>query len=164
MGIIRASPIQLITSGAVIPVWVRNDLPYPANVTLFAAPDDLRLRVQQTTSVVAQPQSNTRVEVPVQAQLGSGDVTIQLELRSPTGVLIGDTQTREVHVRAEWEGIGLVIMGVFGVGFLLVGVIRTIQRRRRRRADAEAGVEGPAVDAEPNAADRRSRTKPIRRS
>ena len=144
VGIIRASPIQLITSGAVIPVWVRNDLPYPANVTLFATPDDLRLRVQQTTSVVAQPRSNTRVEVPVQAQLGSGDVSIDLMLRSPTGVVIGDPQTREVHVRAEWEAIGLVIIGVFGVGFVLVGVIRTIQRRRRRATDAEAGVDVPA--------------------
>jgi hypothetical protein len=143
VGIIRASPIQLITTGAVIPVWVRNDLPYPANVTLFATPDDLRLRVQQTTSIVAQPDSNTRIEVPVQAQLGSGDVTIDLALRSPTGVLIGDPQTREVHVRAEWEAIGLVIIGVFGVGFVLVGVIRTIQRRRRRAADAEAGVPVP---------------------
>jgi hypothetical protein len=146
VGIIRASPIQLITTGAVIPVWVRNDLPYPANVTLFATPDDLRLRVQQTTSVVAQPDSNTRIEVPVQAQLGSGDVTIDLVLRSPTGVLIGDPQTREVHVRAEWEAIGLVIIGVFGVGFVLVGVIRTIQRRRRRATDAAAGVDAP-VDA-----------------
>ena len=149
VGIIRASPIQLITSGAVIPVWVRNDLPYPANVTLFATPDDLRLRVQQTTTVVAQPLSNTRIEVPVQAQLGSGDVTIALELRSPTGVLIGAPQTREVHVRAEWEGIGLVIIGVFGVGFVLLGVIRTIQRRRRRAKEAEADVDVlPDADAE----------------
>ncbi|WP_243075929.1 DUF6049 family protein [Microbacterium sp. SS28] len=141
VGILRASPIQLITSGAVIPVWVRNDLPYPANVTLFATPDDLRLRVQQTTTVVAQPQSNTRVEVPVQAQLGSGDVMIALELRSPTGVPIGAPQTREVHVRAEWEGIGLIVIGIFGVGFLLLGVIRMVLRRRRRGAD-DAGADG----------------------
>lgn len=138
VGILRASPIQLITSGAVIPVWVRNDLPYPVNVTLFASPDDLRLEVQETTRVVAQPESNTRVEVPVQAQIGSGDVTIALELRSPTGVPIGDPQVREVHVRADWEGIGLVILAVLAVGFVLLGVIRTILRRRGRRTDAAA--------------------------
>ncbi|MEU1973205.1 DUF6049 family protein [Microbacterium sp. NPDC019599] len=154
VGILRASPIQLITSGAVIPVWVRNDLPYPANVTLFATPDDLRLRVQPATSVVAQPQSNTRVEVPLQAQLGSGDVLISFELRSPTGVPIGDPQTREVHVRAEWEAIGLVVIGVFGVGFLLLGVVRTVLRRRRRAADAEAVAKAePGADAGPELPD-----------
>jgi hypothetical protein len=142
VGILRASPIQLITSGAVIPVWVRNDLPYPVNVTLLASPDDLRLRVQETTSVVAQPESNTRVDVPVQAQVGSGDVTISFELRSPTGVRIGTPQTREVHVRADWEGIGLVIVAVLAVGFVALGVVRTVLRRRGRkeRVDAEAGA------------------------
>ncbi|WP_133541404.1 DUF6049 family protein [Microbacterium sp. BK668] len=147
VGILRASPIQLITSGAIIPVWIRNDLPYPVNVTLLAAPDDLRLEVQESTQVVAQPQSNTRVEVPVQAQIGSGDVTIALELRSPTGVRIGEPQVREVHVRADWEGIGLVILAVLAVGFVLLGVVRTILRRRRARA--EAGPEAQThADAE----------------
>jgi len=146
VGILRASPIQLITSGAVIPVWIRNDLPYPVNVTLLASPDDLRLEVQETTKVVAQPQSNTRVEVPVQAQIGSGDVTIHLELRSPTGVQIGQPEAREVHVRADWEGIGLVILGILAIGFLLLGVIRTILRRRgRRKADA-AALESPEIE------------------
>nr|WP_277601770.1 DUF6049 family protein [Microbacterium sp. 4R-513] len=147
VGILRASPIQLITSGAVIPVWIRNDLPYPVNVTLLASPDDLRLEVQETTKVVAQPQSNTRVEVPVQAQIGSGDVTIALELRSPTGVQIGQPEVREVHVRADWEGIGLVILGVLAVGFVLLGVIRTILRRRGRKTDAAAEAADEDTDA-----------------
>lgn len=156
VGILRASPIQLITSGAVIPVWISNDLPYPVNVTLLASPDDLRLEVQETTKVVAQPQSNTRVEVPVQAQIGSGDVTIHLELRSPTGVQIGQPQVREVHVRADWEGIGLVILGVLAVGFVLLGVVRTILRRRGRKTDAaardaRAQTDAPATSAEPAA-------------
>jgi hypothetical protein len=143
--ILRASPIQLITSGAVIPVWIRNDLPYPVNVTLLASPDDLRLEVQETTRVVAQPQSNTRVEVPVQAQIGSGDVTIALELRSPTGVPIGQPEVREVHVRADWEGIGLVVLTALAVGFVLLGVIRTIMRRRGGKTDAEPGADTDAA-------------------
>lgn len=148
VGILRASPIQLITSGAVIPVWIRNDLPYPVNVTLLASPDDLRLEVQETTKVVAQPESNTRVEVPVQAQIGSGDVTISLELRSPTGVQIGQPEMREVHVRADWEGIGLVILGVLAVGFVLLGVVRTILRRRGRRKGPDIETpEAPKDDS-----------------
>ncbi|MFH8252850.1 DUF6049 family protein [Microbacterium sp. B2969] len=154
VGILRASPIQLITSGAVIPVWVRNDLPYPVNVTLFATPDDLRLEVQRTTQVVAQPQSNTRVEVPVQAQIGSGDVTIALELRSPTGVLIGDPQTREVHVRADWEGIGIIVLAVLAVLFVAVGVVRTVLRRRaRRKTDATTEPAEPTAGTAPEPAD-----------
>lgn len=150
VGIIRASPIQLITSGAVIPVWVRNDLPYPVNVTLFASPDDLRLEVQETTRVIAQPETNTRVEVPVQAQIGSGDVTIAFELRSPTGVPIGDPQTREVYVRADWEGIGLLMLAVLAIGFVSVGVVRTVLRRRARRTEADGPTEADA-EAHPDA-------------
>ena len=53
VGILPPSPIKLFSAGAPIPVWVRNDLPYPVNVVLYATPDDLRLDVQPATAVIA---------------------------------------------------------------------------------------------------------------
>ena len=47
VGILPPSPINLFSAGAPIPIWVRNDLPYPVNVVLYATPDDLRLDVRQ---------------------------------------------------------------------------------------------------------------------
>ena len=133
VGVQQPSPIQLFTSAAPLPVWVRNDLPWPVNVTLTSKPSDARLDVRPSTPVEAQPASNTRVKVPVEARVGSGVLDVRFELYSPTGVHIGTDQTATVTVRAEWEGIGLGVLGGI-IGLLLVlGIIRTILRRRKER-------------------------------
>ncbi|UYK39916.1 DUF6049 family protein [Microbacterium terricola] len=138
VGIVEPTSIQLLSAGADLPVWVRNDLPYPANVTLYAVADDVRLDVTEATEVVAGPASNTAVKVPVQARVGSGQVTVELQLRSPAQVVIGDTQYADVTVRADWESIGLVILGVLVGGLLVVGLVRTVLRRRKARAEEDA--------------------------
>jgi len=143
--------VQLISAGADLPVWIRNNLPYPVTVTLVAHPDDPRLDVTELTTVVAQPSSNTSVQVPVEARVGSGDVSIDLTLLSPTGELIGAPQTVEVTVRADWERIGIVLLAVLIVGLVGTGIVRTIRRRRRaaraaggRDADEHAAAEHDA--------------------
>lgn len=138
VGILPPSDINLFSAGAPIPIWVRNDLDYPVNVVLFATPDDLRLDVTRANEVTAGANSNTRVQVPVQARVGNGEVSVQLQLRSRTLEPIGDAQVVDVNVRADWEGIGLVILSVLVGGFLLLGVVRTVLRfRRRSRRAAE---------------------------
>jgi prolipoprotein diacylglyceryltransferase len=63
---------------------------------------------------------------------------VRFSLTSPTGVHIGEDQTAKVTVRAEWEGIGLGILGgVIGL-LLILGIVRTIVRRRADRSDAAA--------------------------
>ena len=140
VGILPPSPINLFSAGAPIPIWVRNDLPYPVNVVLYATPDDLRLDVAQATEATAGAQSNTRVQVPVQARVGNGDVTVQLQLRSRTLEPIGAPQAVDVNVRADWEGVGIVVLSLLVGGFILLGIVRTVLRlrsRRRRRAQVE---------------------------
>ncbi|MCU4673692.1 DUF6049 family protein [Microbacterium fluvii] len=137
VGIVEPTSIQLLSQGASLPVWVRNDLPYPVNVVLHAEPDDVRLEVAPTTEVDAAKSSNTAVKVPVQARVGSGDVSVDLWLLSPTGVRIGGVEQADVTVRADWERIGIVILGVVVGGLLVIGVVRTL---RRRRADRDAAA------------------------
>lgn len=155
VGILPPSPINLFSAGAPIPIWVRNDLPYPVNVVLFATPDDLRLDVTQANEVTAGPQSNTRVQVPVQARVGNGEVSVQLQLRSRTLEPIGGPQVVDVNVRADWEGIGIVVLSVLVGGFLLLGLIRTVLRvrnrgKRREETDAVAAdTADPKADADP---------------
>lgn len=133
VGVQQPSPIQLFTAAAPLPVWVRNDLPWPVHVTLASVPSDARLDVRPSTPVEAQPASNTRVKVPVEARVGSGTLNVHFSLTSPAGVHIGADQTATVTVRAEWEGIGLGILGGI-IGLLLVlGIVRTIVRRRREQ-------------------------------
>lgn len=98
------------------------------------------------TETVVQPNSTTRVKVPVSARVGSGEVDLRLSLYSPTGVQIQGDQTVRVAVRAEWETIGLVIFGGLAVLLIALGVIRTI--RRKRRETAEEDEEAVATEPE----------------
>ncbi|HWM15528.1 MAG TPA: DUF6049 family protein [Microbacterium sp.] len=161
VGILPPSPANLLTAGAPIPIWVRNDLPYPVNVVLYATPDDLRLDVAKATDVTAGPRSNTRVQVPVQARVGNGEVTVDLQLRSRTLEPIGAAQTVDVNVRADWEGVGIGVLSVLIGGFILLGLVRTVLRLRARRTRAgpapDAAADG-ARDAAPAATDGVDRT------
>ncbi|NYF18073.1 hypothetical protein HDC37_002929 [Microbacterium sp. AK009] len=134
------STTQLISADSALRPWVRNDLPWPVNLELRAAPDDVRLDVQEVTAFTVPAGSNARVEIPVQARLGNGEVRVDLQLRSPTLEPIGQTQSVEVVVSAEWESIGLIVLATLVGLFLLIGVIRTIRRLRRRSTADDASV------------------------
>lgn len=147
VGILPPTPINLFTAGAPLPVWVRNDLPYPVNVVLYATPNDLRLDVENGIVTVADPSGNTRVQVPVQARVGSGEVQVSLQLVSRTLEPIGDAQVADVSVRADWEGIGVVVLSVLIGGFVLLGIIRTVLKLRSRAKKKTADAADGAVDA-----------------
>ncbi len=146
IGILPTSLLNLISYDAVFAPWIRNDLPWPARVTLVAQPNDPRLVVTQRTEVLASPQSNTRASIPVQSRIGSGAVSVTMQLYSPTGVPIGQVESADVEVRAEWETIGLAILIALMVLFVGLGVFRTVRRRRTRRRQV---VELSAADLEP---------------
>lgn len=135
--ILPTVPIQQVAAGSDIPVWIRNDLPYPVTVTLHARPDDLRLEVAESTVVSVGATQSLRAILPVQSRIGSGTVHMDLYLTSATGVRIGDGQQLEINVRADWEGIGLVVLAVLAGGFLTIGVVRTVIRLRRRPPEPE---------------------------
>ncbi|PZU31427.1 MAG: hypothetical protein DI577_05440 [Microbacterium sp.] len=118
------------------------------SVVLVATRNDPRLVVQGTTPVEAGPSQNTRVQVPVQARVGSGESTLELQLRSATGVPIGDAVPVHVSVHAEWESVGLVIMITLVAALLILGVVRTVLKLRRRRASASASPNTNSEDAD----------------
>lgn len=140
---ILSSDFRLVSSSAPLRPWVRNDLPWPVTVVLSVRPDDARLRVQPRTTVDAQASANTRVEVPVEARIANGEVSVDLQLFSPTGEPIGQPQAVDVEVRAEWESIGLIVIIVLVVAFLSLGVVRTVARRRRAAAAPPDAAEPP---------------------
>lgn len=142
---ILSSDFRLVSSSAPLRPWIRNDLPWPITVVLVSRPDDVRLRVQERTEVEAQASANTRVEVPVEARIANGDVSVALQLYSPTGEPIGAPQGVDVEVRAEWETIGLIVIIGLVVVFIGIGVARTIARRRGTRVSADA-TTGDASD------------------
>ncbi|WJL94210.1 DUF6049 family protein [Microbacterium sp. ET2] len=142
------STTQLISADSALRPWVRNDLPWPVNLELRAAPDDVRLDVQELTAFTVPAGSNARVEIPVQARLGNGEVRVDLQLRSPTLEPIGQTQWVEVVVSAEWESIGLIVLATLVGIFLVIGVIRTIRRLRHRKTADDADDASASEPAE----------------
>ncbi|WP_029150276.1 DUF6049 family protein [Microbacterium indicum] len=130
-------PVQLLSPEAPMPIWIQNDLPYTAKVTVIATPNDPRLSIEERTEVTAQPNSATRVSIPIEARVGSGDVTVHYRLEAATGDQIGPDRSMQVTVRADWERIGIVVMVVLVVGLLGFGAYRQVRRRRREKA-AEA--------------------------
>ena len=146
VALLPTSPSDLYGSNASLRFWVRNDLEYPVNLVLYTTPDNLRLDVQTETTIVATPQSNTRVEVPVQARVGRGEVTLALQLRSPTFVAVGEPETVRVNVWAEWEGVGIAALAVVVGTLLVIGIVRTVLRvRGRKPADQDAAAPGDAA-------------------
>lgn len=131
----RPKPVQLITSAAPLPVWVRNELPWAVNVVLNSEPSDPRLDIQSSTTIEALPEYTTRVDVPISARVASGEVQVRFQLTSLSGVAVSRPATAQVTLRADWEGIGLGILGGMIALLFVFGLIRTV-RRRRRKADA----------------------------
>ncbi|WP_223849005.1 DUF6049 family protein [Microbacterium hominis] len=140
VAIVPPSDITLLASSAPLTFSVRNDLPWPVTLTLSVNPNDPRLIVQKTAEVSAGSAQSTRVQVPVQARVGSGESTLDLQLRSTAGVPIGSEVRVAVTVRAEWESVGIVLMVVLIGAMLVLGLIRTVRKLRRR------GAASPAED------------------
>lgn len=147
VAIVPPSDIVLAATSAPLAFSVRNDLPWPVSLVLIAAPGDPRMIVQNTTPVEAGPSQNTRVKVPVEARVGSGESTLHLQLRSPSLVAIGGPVTVHVSVHAEWESVGLVIMVILVAAMIVLGVIRTMRKLRRGGQMPESDAEDAPGDA-----------------
>ncbi|GAB3597320.1 DUF6049 family protein [Microbacterium tumbae] len=141
-------PIQLISANVALPVWIRNDLPWPVRLTLEVRPSDPRIDIEPYTEVEATASGNTRVQLPVAARVASGELDVRFSLTSPTGVPIGQSRSAEVTVRAEWENIGLGVLGGVIVLLLGFGVVRTVRRRHREAMTSDAGTADPAGAAD----------------
>lgn len=131
-------PVQLLSAEAPMPVWIRNDLPYEAKVTVIAVPDDPRLSIDRRTEIVANPDSITRATIPIEARVGSGDVTVHYTLQSATGERIGPTRDVDVTVRADWERIAVIALAVIVAALIGFGLYRQIRRRRRENESAHS--------------------------
>ena len=81
-------------------------------------------------------QSST-AQVPVHA-VGSGDVVVEVLLTTPEGSPIDDPVEIQVRVRADWETVGTAVVAGILVVMLVVGIIRTVRRARRRGQPEEA--------------------------
>ncbi|HXH35208.1 MAG TPA: DUF6049 family protein [Plantibacter sp.] len=150
-----SSRINMVGGEVSLPFAVRNDLPYPVTVIMQASPSNGRLSVAGSVKQEIAADSRATVLIPVQAQIGNGDVTLRLHLFSPTGQAIGDQTFVGVNVRADWEGIGAVVLAALVALLFISGVVRMVLGRRAKRQAAEsdddpdAPHDGQGPESEP---------------
>jgi glucose uptake protein GlcU len=70
--------------------------------------------------------------------LSNGEVRLGVTVfDQPGGNRLGETSTIELNVHAGWETAGTVIFGAFVVIIFVLGIVRTVRKRRRAARNPE---------------------------
>ncbi|MBG6237636.1 hypothetical protein IWX78_000579 [Mycetocola sp. CAN_C7] len=147
VGIAATSPILMVSNQSSLPFSVRNEFDLPVTVVLQASSSSLKLNVDSSVTQVIPPNARETVRVPVEARLGNGEVTVRLQLYSPSGELVGESGLVPVTVRADWEGIGAAGLSVLIALLFVVGLVRTVRKRRAERRERDQTDEPIETDA-----------------
>ena len=141
IGVIATGTVNLISEVGDLPVSLRNELDQDVAARLRLTPDGPSILLGDAVDVIVPARSEHTVPVRVSA-VGSADVEITAVLTDQQGQVDGESATRSVRVRADWENVGTAVLaGLLGLA-LVVGLVRSIRRaNRRRERAAEAGVE-----------------------
>jgi hypothetical protein len=137
-----SSTLNLINSSANIPVHVRNDLDVDVTLRVELDPSDPRLQAREGVPLTVPARSQATAQVPVRA-VGSGDLPVDIELRTPAGHLVSKPTELNVRVRADWENVGTAVVAGLLVVLLVAGLVRTV--RRGPRMDPGTPVPDPEV-------------------
>lgn len=135
------SNIQQISRKIELPITVRNSLPYAVNVHVRSSPEDIKLHLDRDVAAVALPHTSTVVKIPIEARVTSAKTSITLQLQAPHGTPIGAETKVPVSVHAQWESVGLVVMSSLIGGLLVIGIIRTIRKKKPATQAADASPE-----------------------
>ncbi|NRD26362.1 DUF6049 family protein [Frigoribacterium sp. VKM Ac-2836] len=147
VAVVQGSPISILGDRSALPLYLENKTDSVATVLLNLTPSNSILSIERSPiEVTIQPQSQTRVSVPVQS-VANGTVSVQLQLVSLSGVAIATPVDIPLSVQAGWE---TAITWIFGVAFAALfvgGLYRTFRKRRRARDEARSSRSGSSSDA-----------------
>ncbi len=140
--IVDGSNINMVANQANLPVTLSNDLPYPVNVVVHVTPSNGRLVVEKSDiEVTIEANSRKGAQIPLEAGVANGPVTLSFQVLSPTGVLVSVPSPVLVNVSADWETWGTVIVAILLVLLFGFGLVRNILRRRKRNREAPSETD-----------------------
>jgi len=149
VSIARSSDLIFGDRGS-IPIYVNNDLDQPVTVYITVEPLSPVLTVEdQNFEVVVEPQSQRRAQIPAVSR-SNGEVAIGISMHSVANVPIGTKKWVSVNVQAGWETPTITILGIAVFGMFVFGIVRSIRRRRRLKADLAITPEEPNMLNEPD--------------
>ncbi|MBO0983268.1 hypothetical protein IOC53_05340 [Rathayibacter sp. SD072] len=139
------STLLQVSRDSSIPVYVRNDLPWPVSVEISASTSNAVLDIDESSvePTAIDGRSQGRVLIPVKARVGSGETTLRMQLTALDGTPIGAPASVGTSVRADWETVGTLVLGLVLVVVFGAGILRNIRRRRRGGAAPEEDDEDP---------------------
>jgi hypothetical protein len=149
INIVPSSDINMISTGAEIPLTVQNNLDQDVSFSVQLSPSDSRLQAPTTLPVQITASSTQSIRIPVTA-VGSGNVEVKVQILDESGKYVATSGVFRVRVRADWENVGTgVVLGLLAL-LLAGGIWRTVRRgHSERRVSALDSKEALAlVEAE----------------
>jgi hypothetical protein len=132
VAIVSGSEINLVSREATLPVVVTNTYDGRARVLVHMASGSPKLQVGNKVVQLSIPAGETmNAQFPVSA-IGSGEVTMITWLTSLSGVEIGPRVSIKLRVYPDIENVAIVLFLGLVAALTVVGVIRTMQKRRAR--------------------------------
>ncbi|WP_146181304.1 DUF6049 family protein [Salinibacterium hongtaonis] len=144
--VLESSTINLLSETGDLPVTVSNALPYPVTVYVTVTSNTAILDVLEgRVAVTVEGGSQSRAAIPVQS-IANGTASLVVTLSSVTNVPISSPTYMTTNVQAGWDTAFTTIVAVLVLLMFIGGIIRTVRRRRRLKAEAAAqSIAGPAA-------------------
>jgi hypothetical protein len=131
--IVPGSTINLVARDARIPITVSNPDTESVEVVIRSESTSFRLEVTDEIALLVPAQSTEIAEIPVRA-IANGPVEIRVWLEV-AGERISEDQLITINVNYDVELFLLVSFGVAMFALVIVGIIRTTIKLRRRSID-----------------------------
>ena len=137
--VLSRAPVTLPGESGVIPVTVANDLDRPARVGVrLVGTPSARIESQDVAPFTIAPGQKATLEVQARV-VGSGPVTVAIQLLTPDGQDFGAPVVTSVQSAAYASAALWVVSGLFGILVVLLGV--NFVRRRRPAARTASTTE-----------------------
>jgi hypothetical protein len=135
--VVTGPSLTLISEAGELPVAVANALAQTVRIRVTLQPAARTLVANKPVDITLPAGSQETLRLPVRA-LANGNVEVAVILSTLDGRPISQAATFRVRVRAEWETVGMMVFaGAVALAFL-IGLVRTIARRRARPRGARA--------------------------
>lgn len=139
VSIARSSDLIFGDRGS-IPIYVNNDLDQAVTVYITVEPLSPVLTVEdQNFEVVVEPRSQRRAQIPAVSR-SNGEVAIGISMHSGADVPVGTKKWVTINVQAGWETPTITILGVAVFVMFVFGIVRSIRRRRKLKAETGSAV------------------------
>lgn len=128
--ILPGSTIHLVSKSSKLPISIQNNYPAEIRVQVHVASSNLDAIIPAVVEVTVPANTTYVAQVPVSA-IADGDVTLHAWISTFSGLSLGKPVDLHLVINAEIENSALAGFTLVVAGLGIVGVMRTLAKRRR---------------------------------